>query len=114
MILRGPMNDGPAACSRARCVEDAAWKVNWRNPRIHGPERVKVWLACDEHRDFLAQYLAERSFPVHVTPVTETIDRLPEPEPEAEPGAEAEVEPAADAETGAEPDADVAAKGGAQ
>jgi len=40
-------------CSRAGCRAEATWAVNWRNPRIHGPERVKVWLACDEHRDFL-------------------------------------------------------------
>ena len=83
MIPGAGMDDGYATCSRARCGEDAAWKVNWRNPRIHGPERVKVWLACDEHRDFLAEYLSERSFPVHVTPVSVTIDRLPEDSPTA-------------------------------
>jgi hypothetical protein len=52
--------------------------VNWRNPKIHGAERVKVWLACDEHRDYLAEYLAARDFPVLVTPVGEKIDRLPQ------------------------------------
>ena len=48
-------------CSRAGCRAEATWAVNWRNPRIHGPERVKVWLACDEHRDFLYDFVAQRS-----------------------------------------------------
>ena len=67
-----------ATCSRAGCETVADWAVHWRNPRIHGPERVKTWAACDEHRGFLHDYLANRDFPVVVTPVGETIDRLPE------------------------------------
>jgi hypothetical protein len=43
------------------------WSVNWRNPRIHSPDRVKVWLACDEHVEFLRDYLASRDFPVSVS-----------------------------------------------
>ena len=50
--------------------------MNWRNPRIHGPERVKVWLACDEHRDWLRDYLASREFPVEVTPLAVSLMRL--------------------------------------
>jgi hypothetical protein len=57
----------PPTCSRAGCRLPAVWNVNWRNPRIHGPERVKVWLACDDHRDYLRDYLAARDFPVLVT-----------------------------------------------
>ena len=51
-------------CSRAGCRAPAAWNVKWRNPRIHSEDRVKVWLACDEHRDFLYDYLSSRGFPV--------------------------------------------------
>ena len=65
-------------CSRAGCTVDALWAVNWRNPRIHGPERVKVWLACDEHVEFLREYLATRDFPVVVTDATVPLERLPE------------------------------------
>lgn len=65
-------------CSRAGCGGGAAWAVHWRNPRIHGPERVKTWLACDDHRDFLRDYLEARSFPVLVTPSSETVDRVPD------------------------------------
>jgi len=72
--------EGPESptCSRAGCRADAQWNVNWRNPRIHGPERVKVWLACDEHREYLSQYLAARDFPVVVTPLEEHLSRLPD------------------------------------
>ncbi|MEX1077628.1 MAG: hypothetical protein WED09_00780 [Homoserinimonas sp.] len=64
-------------CSRAGCTDDASWNVNWRNPRIHGPERVKVWLACDAHREYLSEYLATRDFPVQVTALSVRLDRLP-------------------------------------
>jgi hypothetical protein len=63
-------------CSRAGCRDDASWNVNWRNPRIHSEDRVKVWLACDEHRDFLRDYLDTRGFPVSVTPVGVTVERV--------------------------------------
>jgi hypothetical protein len=56
-------------CSRAGCRADAAWSVNWRNPRIHTADRVKVWLACDEHGEYLRDYLGSRGFPVLVTPL---------------------------------------------
>ena len=63
-------------CSRAGCAEDAAWNVNWRNPRIHGTDRVKVWLACDEHVEYLRDYLATRDFPVVVTPLGVAVDAV--------------------------------------
>lgn len=56
----------PATCSRAGCRDTARWRIEWRNPRIHSAERRKIWVACDEHRDFLRDYLAARDFPVTV------------------------------------------------
>ncbi|MRG58453.1 hypothetical protein GE115_00975 [Agromyces sp. CFH 90414] len=53
-------------CSRAGCRESATWRVDWRNPRIHDETRTKTWLACDEHVDYLRDFLASRSFPVAV------------------------------------------------
>jgi len=53
-------------CSRAGCAASAAWSVKWRNPRIHDESRTKVWLACDEHVDYLRDYLEAREFPVAV------------------------------------------------
>lgn len=65
-------------CSRSSCRESAKWAINWRNPRIHGPERVKVWLACEEHRDYLYDYVATRGFPVAITPAGVVVERLPD------------------------------------
>ncbi len=56
-------------CSRAGCRVDAAWRVEWRNPRIHAPERVKTWTACDDHVGFLRDFLAGRDFPVRVAAI---------------------------------------------
>lgn len=70
--------DAPVQCSSAGCREPAAFAVHWRNPRIHGPERVKTWLACEAHRSTLADYLATRGFPVVVTPVGETPELVPD------------------------------------
>jgi hypothetical protein len=55
-------------CSRADCRNAASWRLDWRNPRIHSTDRVKTWLACDEHIDFLREFLAARDFPLTVSP----------------------------------------------
>ena len=53
-------------CSRAGCRSAATAQVVWRNPRIHTPDREKIWLACAEHMTYLHDYLAARDFPVSV------------------------------------------------
>ena len=73
--LDGP---GDVQCSRAGCTASAVSAVNWRNPKIHGLDRVKVWSACTEHVDFLAEFLRARDFPVVVTAAGVTVDRVPE------------------------------------
>lgn len=64
----GGLGGAPAqgSCSRSGCRESAAWRIDWRNPRIHTGERGKTWLACDEHVDYLRGFLEARSFPVAV------------------------------------------------
>ena len=57
-------------CSRAGCLATAGWRIEWRNPKIHTEDRVKVWLACDEHRGYLSDFLAARDFPVSSIPLT--------------------------------------------
>ncbi|WP_323961833.1 hypothetical protein GC088_07455 [Arthrobacter sp. JZ12] len=47
-------------CSRKACRQPATWQLLWNNPRIHTPERRKVWLACDAHREWLQDYLTTR------------------------------------------------------
>lgn len=71
--------DGPARCSASGCKAPAAWRVNWRNPRIHEPDRVKIWLACDEHRETLAEYLTARGFPVALSRFDEPVESVPDP-----------------------------------
>lgn len=63
------IGDVPAdQCSRAGCREHATHRVLWRNPRIHSEDRVKTWLACADHVDYLRDFLAARDFPVRVEP----------------------------------------------
>lgn len=57
-------------CSRAGCGTDAAWSIEWSNPKIHRDGRTKTWLACPEHVDVLREFLAARSFPVTVGQVS--------------------------------------------
>ncbi|ALV36557.1 hypothetical protein [Streptomyces sp. CdTB01] len=53
------MSDTPI-CSAKGCRADAVWVLAWNNPKIHTPERRKTWLACDEHREHLSQFLGVR------------------------------------------------------
>ena len=69
-------SEAAVQCSRANCSNDAVWNVNWRNPRIHTADRVKVWVACEEHREFLRDYLGTRGFPVALSPVGVAVDRV--------------------------------------
>jgi hypothetical protein len=56
-------------CSSRGCRAGATWQLLWNNPKLHTPDRRKTWLACDEHRDSLADFLRARSFLRDVTPV---------------------------------------------
>ena len=57
-------------CSRRGCGHDAQWQLLWNNPRVHTPERRKVWLACDEHREYLSAFLDQRGFLKATEPFT--------------------------------------------
>ncbi|MCU1405599.1 MAG: hypothetical protein JWQ43_1902 [Glaciihabitans sp.] len=63
-------------CSRAGCSNPAAATVNWRNPKIHSEDRVKVWLACNDHIDYLRDYVATRNFPVTVADIGNDVTRV--------------------------------------
>jgi hypothetical protein len=49
-------------CSAKGCRAPARWALRWNNPKLHEPDRRKVWLACDEHRATLGDFLAARGF----------------------------------------------------
>ena len=53
-------------CSAKGCQQGAAWALLWNNPKIHTPERRKVWLACDEHTSSLSDFLGARKFLIEV------------------------------------------------
>ncbi len=64
-----PTNDG-MICSGKGCTAPAEFELRWNNPKLHTPERRKVWLACAEHRQSLSDFLAARQFLRDVVPVT--------------------------------------------
>lgn len=49
-------------CSAKGCRAAAVHALLWNNPGLHAAGRRKVWLACDAHRDHLAEFLGARSF----------------------------------------------------
>jgi hypothetical protein len=57
-----PVQSPVPQCSAKGCRAPATIDLSWRNPRIHTEARVKHWLACDEHADRLADFLARRGF----------------------------------------------------
>jgi hypothetical protein len=59
----------PAICSAKGCRAAAVWALSWNNPRLHTADRRKTWVACDEHREHLANYLDVRGFLRDVTPL---------------------------------------------
>lgn len=58
-------------CSARGCRGDATWGVLWNNPTLHTPDRRKVWLACDAHREQLEEYLRARLFWKQTVPVAD-------------------------------------------
>jgi hypothetical protein len=56
-------------CSARGCQAEATWSLLWNNPKLHGPERRKSWLACDRHRESLEEFLRARGFLRDTVPV---------------------------------------------
>jgi hypothetical protein len=55
-------------CSAKGCRAAAVWQLHWNNPKLHTPDRRKTWLACDEHRATLGDFLDRRGFLREVEP----------------------------------------------
>ncbi|HET7350721.1 MAG TPA: acetone carboxylase [Marmoricola sp.] len=55
-------------CSARGCRQPAVHELRWNNPKLHTPDRRKTWLACEEHRESLSQFLAARNFLREVVP----------------------------------------------
>lgn len=49
-------------CSARGCRAPASYALVWNNPKVHASEREKTWVACEEHRQSLADFLDLRGF----------------------------------------------------
>lgn len=58
-------------CAAKGCRSAATHALRWNNPTLHTPDRRKVWLACDVHRETLGSFLGMRGFLKDVVPVEE-------------------------------------------
>lgn len=65
-----PLDEAP--CSAKGCTESALWDLQWNNPKLHTPERRKIWLACENHKASLSDFLGSRGFLKEVVPHEET------------------------------------------
>jgi hypothetical protein len=53
-------------CSAKGCRATARHAVVWNNPKLHTPDREKVWHACDDHVENLSQFVGVRGFLIRV------------------------------------------------
>lgn len=60
-------------CSAKGCRQPATWAHLWNNPKLHTADRRKVWLACEDHRPTLGEFLSVRGFLVE----TVAVDAIP-------------------------------------
>ena len=67
-LMSGETRPVTEICSAKGCQQPATWALRWNNPKVHTPERRKVWLACDEHRSSLSEFLGARGFLKDVDP----------------------------------------------
>ncbi len=67
------MDEDRLICSAKGCRAEASDALLWNNPKLHTPERRKVWLGCPEHVEHLSQFLSLRGFLKQVVPV----DQIP-------------------------------------
>jgi len=57
-----------AICSAKGCRALAVHALVWNNPKLHTPDREKLWHACDDHLTSLSEFLDLRGFLKRVDP----------------------------------------------
>jgi hypothetical protein len=68
--------DRPVVCSAKGCRGEASYGLLWNNPKLHTPQRRKVWLACEDHADPLSDFLSKKGFLKDAVPVAELTDEM--------------------------------------
>jgi hypothetical protein len=68
-VISDSVPEQEAVCSARGCRAPAVWALRWNNPKLHDPERRKIWLACPEHQETLSQFLGARGFLREVAPL---------------------------------------------
>jgi len=63
-------------CSAKGCRAPASWQLHWNNPKLHTAAYRKTWLACEDHRRSLGDFLASRGFLREVQPFSPASPRL--------------------------------------
>ena len=61
--------ENDAICSAKDCRVVAVYDLRWNNPKLHTPDRRKSWLACEQHRTSLGEFLQARGFLREVEPL---------------------------------------------
>ncbi len=72
--LPGEPEGAQQICSAKGCRRSGTHAVVWNNPKVHTPERRKVWLACEDHRESLADFVRMRGFLIEVIGVDALTD----------------------------------------
>jgi len=67
-LLVGVGEELGVRCSAKRCREAAVWQLRWNNPKLHTEDHRKTWLACEQHKEHLSDFLGVRGFLREVTP----------------------------------------------
>lgn len=57
-------------CSSRGCPVSAVHQIEWNNPKLHTPDRRKIWLACEAHESTLRQFLDARGFYRQTVPLS--------------------------------------------
>ena len=65
-------------CSAKACRQPATHAVVWNNPKLHTPDREKIWHACDLHVEHLSQFVQIRGFLIRVDSLAEAAQEAPE------------------------------------
>jgi hypothetical protein len=66
---------GSPRCSSKGCGAAAVHAIVWNNPKLHTPDREKVWVACDAHEEALRAFLGVRGMFRYVEPLAERAAR---------------------------------------